>query len=151
MCHPCPGCAQAPGSPCTHSTSLPGASNHKTSFLTFLPQAYFPQQAFLTKAASPSLTRCIGGSRAGRGHKRVCLAARSWPEVMIQGLTLPAPPPESRSSSSTHGAPHHQHTDLSGLVGSLSAAIKLCQNGKASLYKPRSKPSIFYDRGHSLI
>lgn len=93
MCHPCPGCAQAPGSPCTHSTSLPGASNHKTSFLTFLPQAYFPQQAFLAKAASPSLTRCIGGSRAGRGHKRVCLAARSWPEVMIQGLTLPAPPP----------------------------------------------------------
>lgn len=61
------------------------------------------------------------------------------------------PPPESRSSSSTHGAPHHQHTDLSGLVGGLSAAIKLCQNGKASLYKPRSKPSIFYDGGHSLI
>lgn len=60
-------------------------------------------------------------------------------------------PPESRSSSSTHGASRHQHTDLSGLVGGLSAAIKLCQNGKASLYKSRSKPSIFYDGGHSLI
>lgn len=42
-------------------------------------------------------------------------------------------------------------TDLSGPVDRLSAAIKLPQNGKASLYKSRSKPSIFYDRGHSLM
>lgn len=167
MCHPCPERAQAPrawlpstgGFPAprsAQSTSVPCTSDHpdpspKAHFPAFFPGLIFPGNAVWERQQCSLLFGVTEAAWAQTEHNwglSGCKGLAGDSEGMIRGLALPA------STLRGEGARcilSPQQTDLSGPVGGLCTAIKLHWNCKASLYKSRSKPSIFYDGGHSLI
>lgn len=119
----------------------------KAHFPAFFPSAPVPWPYSLGKAASLHPFSC------DRGTTGTSQGVRGWQETMKEGskgwhclLT----PQEEKELFHTCIS-HHPNNDLSRPVSGLCTAIKLCWNGKVSLYKSRSKLSIFYDGGHSLI
>lgn len=169
MCHPCPGCApeQRAGLPITggfsaprtaQSTSMRFASTTQTlpkiPLSCFLPPGSFSQAMLFGKGSRAcSCLMWQGHLEHGQDTAGACLGARAWQEEVkgwFKDWHCLLPPREEKEQFHTWHIPSPQQTDLSGAV-TLCAAIKLHWNGKASLYKSRSKPSIFSDGGHSLI
>lgn len=154
---PSPGASLHPGVPKAPRCPAPPITQTPPQKLTFQLSSLGSFSLAMPFRKGSSAHSCLVWQRQpehGQSTTGACLGARGWQETVkgwFEDWHCLLPPWEEKELFHARCILSPQQTDLSGPVGGLCTAIKLYWNCKASLYKSRSKPSIFYDGGHSLI